>query len=552
MAVKKLMNTFFKGLQEQSTSGYGSKIVSTPMGPFTWNSELNVWVNMNNGMVMNNISFQDSMAMMDYDTVDGGGNVTITNIVVPAPTIVINFMTGSLGSYVVKTQGYTGSSYVGSDGYVKTTSTDLEPRFNYDPIQLTLKGLLVEGQETNYIVGSNFAPSGWEGSCFGAGVNSIALSSENAIGSFVTRAPNGLTGATSANGPGLLRPTGTNNFAIWNRAVTLPNSPTISYNLSIWAKKGDPSLNGGSAGSNISLYFGDSTMANYANATFDLNGGTFISTGGAGSSNIYLGNSIEAYPNGWYRCTMTVGKQTIGTTRRIGFGINNGNTGANTGEYIYVWGPQLEESDSNYSSPGQGGGTYTNLIPSSYIPTTTATATRLEEIYEISGTSFTSWYNKDASTFNLRYLKERTFYSDTTSVPLYLSNLSETTEYVQLSNYLAASPTKRYSVNLLMGTTYEQSGDLTGGVLDVEPPSNINPVGLVNTVFAYGKFNAQIAANNSSVYSNILTGSTLSSTGVTLPNVNFAKTFYNDGSVHLQGFTYWNTQLSSAQITEVM
>jgi hypothetical protein len=92
MAVKKFMNTFFKGLQEQSTSGYGSKIVSTPMGPFTWNSELNVWVNMNNGMVMNNISFQESIAMMDYDTSgsDGGsdlGTVYGTIPMVFTPTI---------------------------------------------------------------------------------------------------------------------------------------------------------------------------------------------------------------------------------------------------------------------------------------------------------------------------------------------------------------------------------------------------------------------------------------------------------------------------------
>lgn len=78
MAVKKFMNTFFQGLQEQATSGYGSKIVSTPIGPFTWNSELNVWVNLNNGMVMNNISFQESIAMMDYDT--GGSDGTVGTV----------------------------------------------------------------------------------------------------------------------------------------------------------------------------------------------------------------------------------------------------------------------------------------------------------------------------------------------------------------------------------------------------------------------------------------------------------------------------------------
>jgi hypothetical protein len=53
-------------------SGYGGKIKSTPMGPFKWNDNLQLWENVNNGMVMNNVSFQD-MFMMGYET-NGGDN----------------------------------------------------------------------------------------------------------------------------------------------------------------------------------------------------------------------------------------------------------------------------------------------------------------------------------------------------------------------------------------------------------------------------------------------------------------------------------------------
>lgn len=549
MAVKKLMSTFFASLQEQNVSGFGSKIVNTPMGPFTWNDTLNVWVNMNNGMVMNNISFQDSMAMMDYTSFDG--DITSTAITIPQPTLVINFMTGSLGSYFVKTQGYTGSSYVDSDGYVKTTTTELQPRFNYNPQTLSLNGLLVEGEETNYIIGSNFAPSGWEGSCFGAGVNSIGLTSENAIGSFVTRAPNGITGATSALGPALLMPAGsTNNFAIWNRAVTVLNTPTTAYNLSIWAKKGDPALNGGSAGSFISLYFGNSAMTEYTRAVFNLNTGAFVTSNNVGSTSLYLGNNVESYQNGWYRCTMTIGKQSLGTARRIGFGINNGTTGANPREYIYVWGPQLEESDSNYTSAGQAGGTYINLLPSSYIPTTATTATRQQEIYVISGSSFSSWYNQNAGTFNLKYLKERTLYSDSSGLPIYMDNPSEPAESVLLSNYLSETTSKNYSVNLSMGSTFQVT--FFPSPLEVEPPTNVTPVGSVNTVFTYNAFEGKIAANGSAVYSQIISGATLVPGGVTLPNVAELKTLYDVGSMHLQGLTYWNTSFTSSQITKAM
>jgi len=74
MGVKEHMKTFFAAMTEQvSMGGYGSKIKMTPMGPFKWNDNIQLWENVNNGSTMNNISFQD-INMMDYDTLEGGGN----------------------------------------------------------------------------------------------------------------------------------------------------------------------------------------------------------------------------------------------------------------------------------------------------------------------------------------------------------------------------------------------------------------------------------------------------------------------------------------------
>jgi hypothetical protein len=75
MGAKDTMNTFFTAMQGQmaNSAGYGAKIISTPMGPFKWDDNLNSWINTNNGMQMGNISFQDMYAMMDYDTTEGGG-----------------------------------------------------------------------------------------------------------------------------------------------------------------------------------------------------------------------------------------------------------------------------------------------------------------------------------------------------------------------------------------------------------------------------------------------------------------------------------------------
>ena len=48
------------------------------MGPFRWNDLIQLWENVNNGMVMNNVSFQD-MFMMGYD-VDSGDNAGGLNV----------------------------------------------------------------------------------------------------------------------------------------------------------------------------------------------------------------------------------------------------------------------------------------------------------------------------------------------------------------------------------------------------------------------------------------------------------------------------------------
>ena len=73
MGAKDTMQNFFMGMAGQMTSEYGAKTVSTPMGPFKWDDNINMWINTNNGMVMSNISFQDQFAMIDYGTSDGSG-----------------------------------------------------------------------------------------------------------------------------------------------------------------------------------------------------------------------------------------------------------------------------------------------------------------------------------------------------------------------------------------------------------------------------------------------------------------------------------------------
>lgn len=109
MGVKKQMDTFFASLGEQT--GYNGRLINTPMGPFRWNDAIELWENVNNGMVMNNISFMDEFAMMYYGSIDGGAD-NITPIYLN-----LDFTSGVLDSRITFTRT-TPALTVGSNGYV--------------------------------------------------------------------------------------------------------------------------------------------------------------------------------------------------------------------------------------------------------------------------------------------------------------------------------------------------------------------------------------------------------------------------------------------------
>jgi hypothetical protein len=91
--------------------------------------------------------------------------------------------------------------------------------------------------------------------------------------------------------------------------------------------------------------------------------------------------------NGWYRCSISVAA-TISTTGGAGVSLS---TTLATGLEVYtgdgtsgaiLWGAQLE----------------TGTFPTSYIPTTTAAATRAADVATMIGDNFSNWYNPTAGT----------------------------------------------------------------------------------------------------------------------------------------------------------
>lgn len=255
-------------------------------------------------------------------------------------TFSLDFTTGVLDPKVTFTRSTTGT-YVGSNGLIQTAAINT-PRFDYDPVTSTMRGLLVEDARTNVILQSQaFSTSPW--------VVGNATITSNTI-----TAPDGtMTGSTM---------TSTTTSGYTYQRFTTAASGSI-YSASLYAKAGTSST--------FTLYLYADTPAGIR-CTFDLINGTIgeiITTGGAGNQNAYIENA----GNGWYKCTVV-------TACAASTSYYTEPVLAASGVTVYIWGSQVEVGDTS----------------SSYIPTTTSTVTRSNDIAEVN--SISSFYNSEAST----------------------------------------------------------------------------------------------------------------------------------------------------------
>jgi hypothetical protein len=279
-------------------------------------------------------------------------NLTATERVLPK--LALDFTTESLDSRVTFTRT-TGSSnpatYVNSIG-VLTAATNNEPRFDYDPITLVCRGLLIEESRANLLTQSE----------------EFSSSADVTVDANTATAPDGaLTGDKAI-------PTATTSQKTLIK--TAPVTSGTTYTLSIFAKAAELSY--------IQLTLTAAGISTRAN--FD------VATGVLGTVDSGVAASITPFDSGWYRCAATFTAGSTGTAN-CSLGIVGSATAARLANYtgngvdgLYFWGAQLEAG----------------AFPTSYIPTEATAVTRNADVATMTGTNFSDWFNPTEGTFEIQ------------------------------------------------------------------------------------------------------------------------------------------------------
>jgi hypothetical protein len=252
-------------------------------------------------------------------------------------------------SLVDFTRASTGT-FVGSDGLLQSATTN-EARFDHNPTTGESLGLLVEEARTNLVLQSEDLSTSW--------TNTNTSETTNAA-----TAPDGTTTADK-----LIEAATTTEHSIRQDSSS---QAAGTYTFSIFAKAAERTF----------LQFAATGVLGSFRANFN------ISTGILGSSDPELIASIVSYGNGWYKCIVTRTTTATGTLR-LQWNIVTSSSAARVESYagdgtsgLFLWGAQLE----------------TGAFATSYIPTTTATATRAADVASITGTAFSSFYNQTEGT----------------------------------------------------------------------------------------------------------------------------------------------------------
>lgn len=237
--------------------------------------------------------------------------------------------------------------HTNSAGLLESVGTNVL-RYDYDPVTLAARGILLEGARTNVALQSQTFGTTW-----------TAL--QTSVSSNTTVAPDGTTTADTLTDDG-----STNRHILYQ--VIGPTFSGQNVALSVYAK----------AGTNNFVYLQLSGgAARWTTVVYDLSAVSVSQTGVGGSSGTIVSSSITSVGNGWYRLAAVLnvsdaveGYFIIGIAPAASGNSLDASTGAvsyagASNLSVILWGAQCEGNVS---------------FASSYIPTTSGSVTRAADL----------------------------------------------------------------------------------------------------------------------------------------------------------------------------
>jgi hypothetical protein len=264
----------------------------------------------------------------------------------------LDFTTGVLDPRVTVARLLNTATRTNSGGLIEIVNANL-PRFDYDPVTLAPKGLLIEEARTNVLQRSQeFDDVIW-------------VKTRSSVTANATTSPDGTVNADKL----VEDATAANNHFTSQSFI----STAIAYTFTVYAKAAERGY--------ITLFNG--TVA--SGRCFDLITGVV----GVASGTTPTASTITDVGNGWYRCSITVTATAASNVWRINVMASNSASTAYNGDGtsgIFIYGAQLEAG----------------AFATSYIPTVASQVTRNADVVSMTGTNFSDWYNASAGTFFFR------------------------------------------------------------------------------------------------------------------------------------------------------
>jgi hypothetical protein len=243
------------------------------------------------------------------------------------------------------------------DGLIEVVPVNF-PRFDFDPVTGECLGLLIEEGRSNLITYSEDWSAYQAKQSLDVTINDIT-------------SPDGAETADKLQ----CNASGLSNDGFIQKLQTVTAS-TKTYTTSWFVKRGNTDR------TNLSTALSGGTyLAVYAYIDWTSSPVSFNYDGNNGSPVYTVHPSLEEYPNGWYRASISITNNNTNTqiTNRI---YASSRSSTVSGDYVYAWGSQAEEGS----------------FPTSYIPTTNSTVTRTADNVSMVGENFSSWYNPSEGT----------------------------------------------------------------------------------------------------------------------------------------------------------